>query len=196
MNHRHRLTAGSLAVVGFLGSAMPTGGLLLSAGALAALSGCSYFRTGSTTPEQVTADLTGAVNGAINVIPALAALNPPVLTPAQAQGLTDALQQARTLLASIGPDTPAQTAVGVLAKVTAYLDAFLAVLASSPLPPSAALIVAAISVVLPEVERYLASLAVPASPVVATMGAKASASGMSLSRARSTLKVSGEGSHD
>ena len=139
------------------------------------------------TSAQIIADISGALDAAGKTIPALAATTPPSLTPAQASALSGDVVQAKALLASIGPGTPAQTGATTLAKVSGYLNAVLSSLAAMTLPEPYALIVAAANVIAQEVETYLASFApVPPTPAVTASVAK---SGMSLTEARTDLHV-------
>jgi hypothetical protein len=162
---------------------------LVAAGAI--LAACSTTSTpSSTVPAQIIADTSGALQGILNVIPAL--VTDKVLTQAQATPLLTAVQEAMTYLAGVGPDTPAQAGATVLAQVAGYVNTALGILTSLPIPSPYSVIVIAAAVVVPELEAYIASvLPAPVAPAPAPAAARAArvSHGMSLAKAREVLHV-------
>jgi hypothetical protein len=164
---------------------------------LVGLSGCTALTAPSppdTIPRAVLADLAGALQAIANVLPALSAKTPPIIPASVTGPLLADIKEAQLLLSGIGADTPAQTGATVLARVEGYLNATLSVLAAVPVLPSPLdILVLAASVIVPEVEAWLASViaAPPAGPPapVSSLVAKAKYRGMTLAAARGHLGV-------
>lgn len=145
------------------------------------------------TPARVIADINGALTAIAQILPALAAQNPPVLPTKVTEPLLADIRQAQELVRSIGPGTPAQTGATVLNKAEGYLNAVLSVLATTPLPKPYSDIVLAANIIAPIVEAYIDSIVPPpvvvADTAVAAQAAKASFNGMTPEKARATLNI-------
>lgn len=124
--------------------------------ALTACSGSSQVTT-----QKAIADISAALDGLSRAVPALAAQHPPTISPALANEAMERIAQAKTLVANVGPGTPAADAGNTLLRAEAYLNAVLATLAGLPLPPPYGMIVTAAIVLEPiiaaEVQAFISN---------------------------------------
>lgn len=165
---------------------------LVSLGALAACSSLTKPSSPGTVPAQVITDVNGALIQLDNILPALAASNPPVIPPALEQTLLADVNYAFKALQMIGPNTPAQDGATILARVEGYGSAVLQVLLTVPLPPPYNVAVIAANVVWASLVAYLNTV-IPQSggqaPVESPVAAHARASHISIEEARRILKI-------
>lgn len=148
-----------------------------------ALVGCSA--NSHVTTQKVIADISVTLDGLSRAVPALAAQKPPTISPALANEAMERIAQAQTLVANVGPGTPAADAGTTLLRAEAYLNAVLATLAGLPLPPPYGMIVTAAIVLEPiiaaELQAFISNQeAAPREGVTL---------GMTPNQARATLKA-------
>lgn len=138
-------------------------------------------------PAQIIADVNAAINQSQMVITSLQAATPPTLPGPTAILLMDSLKEAQAVMNAVGPGTNLSVTSVNIAKAEEILNTVVTGLMAVPLPPNIKLIVAAVSVVLPAIEQYVAMVSqqVP----VTNVAAKASlvGQGMTLTQARKTL---------
>lgn len=165
---------------------------LMTAGAVLTACGANTPSSPGTLPAQILTDTQGALTQLQAVLPALTMSKPPVISQVEQTSLAGDVGQALTFLATIGPSTPAQTGVTVLARVEGYLNAVLAALVMVPIPSPYNLIVVAANVVAASLEAYINGLIpAPVTPAPAPAAARAAsvAPGMTLDQAREILHV-------
>jgi hypothetical protein len=165
---------------------------LMTAGAVLAACGANTPSAPGTLPAQILADVQGALTQLQAVLPGLTMSKPPVISQVEQTSLTGDVSQGLSFLATIGPSTPAQTGVTVLARVEGYLNAVLAALVMVPIPSPYNLIVVAANVVAASLEAYINGLIPPAptpAPAPAATRAASVAHGMTLDQAREVLHI-------
>lgn len=147
--------------------------------------------TGNATPATVLADINGAVNGLLGVLPSLGT----VIPAAQLAQITSYVNAGQALLSTFAAGLTASQGATVLLQVETYVNSALNALAGFPgIPANYALIISAAAVIVPIVEAYINSVlpsSVKSGVSPATLRAKAPwvVSNMTISQARLLLGI-------
>lgn len=123
-----------------------------------AVAGCAG-QTAAQVSAQIVTDLTGALQGVINAVPAIAKADPTIFSPSQQANVTTVATQGLGVLKGLSASMAATAAAPALAKAESALNTVLASLAGLPIiPPPYSEILAAAAVVAPMIEGYISSI--------------------------------------
>jgi hypothetical protein len=159
---------------------------LIPAGAL--LARCAGTTSVGTISQQLINDVNAGITTGLTTTALLGAMVPPVLTAVVVSAITSLLKQAQSAMSGVTAVTPVATGATTMQAVDGYINSVLTTLASVPvIPPPYNLAIAALALVAPEVEAFVASALGTVSATAPAWGKLANPAVTTLAQARAVM---------